>query len=179
MTRSDFPFPQNSVQNQKMVSVLFVCLGNICRSPAAEGIFSSMVAKKGQQEHFAIDSAGTSGYHMGQPADHRMREHAKKRGYQLLSRSRPFCHPKDFEQFDCILAMDNSNQKNLEALTNDPQYLKKIYTMMSFAPEMPEKEVPDPYYGGDQGFERVLDILEEACKNLLANLEKKLPHPNP
>ena len=158
-----------------MISVLFVCLGNICRSPAAEGIFTAITTQKGWQKYFIIDSAGTSGYHLGQPADHRMREHAQKRGYQLLSRSRPFRHPEDFEQFDYILAMDNSNYQNLTALTSRSEHLKKIYKMMSFAPGMPEKEVPDPYYGGKQGFERVLDILEESCKNFLKKLEDKLP----
>ena len=154
-----------------MTSVLFVCLGNICRSPAAEGIFSALVAKKGWQERFTIDSAGTAGYHQGHPADSRMRQYAQKRGYQLLSRSRVFNAPEDFEQFDYILAMDDSNYQNLTALTSKPEHLKKIYKMMSFAPQMPEKEVPDPYYGAERGFERVLDILEEACKNFLASLE--------
>ena len=155
-----------------MISVLFVCLGNICRSPAAEGIFSHLVTQKGYQKHFTIDSAGTSGYHEGQPADARMREHARKRGYQLTSLSRPF-HSLDFEQFDIILAMDDSNQENIAVLTSQQGHLDKIHTMMSFAPDLPEKEVPDPYYGGDKGFERVLDILEEACQNLLTSLEKQ------
>ena len=158
-----------------MVSVLFVCLGNICRSPAAEGIFSAMTEKKGLQQYFSIESAGTSGYHQGEPADSRMRQHAQKRGYQLLSRSRPFCHPEDFEQFDYILAMDDSNYQNLLSLTPEEKYHDKIHKMMSYAPNFTEKEVPDPYYSGERGFERVLDILEEACRNFLAELEKKLP----
>ena len=136
-----------------------------------------MTEQKGWRKHFTIDSAGTSGYHRGQPADDRMREHALKRGYRLLSRSRPFRHPEDFEQFDYIIAMDDSNHRNLRALTTDRRHLDKIRTMMSYAPDLPEKEVPDPYYGGDKGFERVLDILEEACKNFLTTLEEKLPPP--
>ena len=99
-----------------MRSVLFVCLGNICRSPAAEGIFSTMAEQRNLRKRLTIDSAGTSGYHRGEPADERMRKHAQKRGYRLLSRSRPFLHPEDFERFDYILAMDDSNYENLRAL---------------------------------------------------------------
>ena len=158
-----------------MTSVLFVCLGNICRSPAAEGIFSAMVKRQGLEGRFTIDSAGTSGYHRGQPADARMREHAQRRGYRLTSHSRPFLHPEDFERFDHILAMDDSNHRDLRMLAGGEEHLNKIHKMMSFAPDLPEKEVPDPYYGGEQGFERVLDILEKACKNFLDTLEEELP----
>ena len=164
----------SSVQKTSMISVLFVCLGNICRSPAAESIFTHLIKQKGLQDHFTIDSAGTSGYHQGHPADERMRAHAQKRGYQLQGLSRPF-HHQDFEQFDIILAMDDSNHHNMACLTSQQKYLDKIHTMMSYAPDLPEKEVPDPYYGGDKGFERVIDILEEACRNLLTSLEKQFP----
>ncbi|KAK4773625.1 hypothetical protein SAY87_028644 [Trapa incisa] len=155
-------------------SVLFVCLGNICRSPAAEGVFRDIVNKRGVDSMFEIDSAGTIGYHEGALADPRMRAAAKRRGVQITSKSSPI-KPTDFQNFDLILAMDNQNRKDIlhafhqwkskENLPEDAH--KKVKLMCSYCKKYDDTEVPDPYYGGPEGFERVLDLLEDACESLL------------
>ncbi|XP_052186212.1 uncharacterized protein LOC127797392 isoform X2 [Diospyros lotus] len=158
----------------KPFSVLFVCLGNICRSPAAEGVFTDLVKKRGLDSKFKIDSAGTIGYHEGDEADPRMRACAKRRGIQITSISRPI-KPDDFRDFDLILAMDKQNREDIlgalerwkfrETLPADAH--KKVQLMCSYCKKHNETEVPDPYYGGPQGFEKVLDLLEDACESLL------------
>ncbi len=153
-----------------MKKLLFVCLGNICRSPAAEGIMQQKVTQSRLKDQVYCDSAGTSGLHLGDPADARMTRAAKKRGYELLSRSRPVAL-SDFSEFDLILAMDRSNEKNLKELCPSKEYLKKIVLMCNFCQQFKESEVPDPYYGGESGFEFVIDLLEDACDGLLKNLE--------
>ncbi|XP_074294918.1 uncharacterized protein LOC141622800 [Silene latifolia] len=161
----------------KTFSVLFVCLGNICRSPAAEGVFRDLVKKRGLDSEFIIDSAGTIDYHEGNPADSRMRSTAKRRGIEITSISRPI-RPSDFTEFDLILAMDNSNKADiLEAYESwkkrgnlPPDADKKVKLMCSYCKRHEEKEVPDPYYGGQQGFEKVLDILDDACESLLDSI---------
>ena len=152
------------------LQLLFVCTGNICRSPAAEGIMQTLVQRQGLESLIHCDSAGTSGYHVGDRADERMRYHAKLRGYELLSLSRQF-HPEDFEKFDLILVMDQRNLKSLIALDPKLQYRSKIHNMTDFCESFSIKEVPDPYYGGDAGFEQVLDLLEDACTGLLKHLQ--------
>ncbi|PIA39232.1 hypothetical protein AQUCO_02700427v1 [Aquilegia coerulea] len=161
----------------KPFSVLFVCLGNICRSPAAEGVFTDLVNKRGLQSNFKIDSAGTIGYHEGNPADSRMRAASKRRGIEITSISRPI-RPSDFKDFDLILAMDRQNKEDIlgalerwkfkETLPDDAH--KKVKLMCSYCKKHGESEVPDPYYGGPQGFEKVLDLLEDACESLLDNI---------
>lgn len=148
--------------------ILFVCLGNICRSPSAEAIFIKMLEDKGISNKFLIDSAGTSGWHNGDQADRRMQKHAIRRGYDLVSLSRKFYADSDFSDFDLIVGMDNDNIANLRALaTNDEEY-NKIVKMTDYCKSYSNfSEVPDPYFGGDAGFELVLDILEDACANLL------------
>ncbi|KAK9734535.1 hypothetical protein RND81_04G146400 [Saponaria officinalis] len=161
----------------KPYSVLFVCLGNICRSPAAEGVFRDLVKKRGIDSNFTIDSAGTIDYHEGNPADSRMRSTAKRRGIEITSISRPI-RPSDFTEFDLILAMDKSNRADiLEAFENwkkrgnlPSDADKKVKLMCSYCKRHDETEVPDPYYGGQQGFEKVLDILEDACESLLDSI---------
>ncbi|XP_034929704.1 uncharacterized protein [Populus alba] len=158
----------------KPFAVLFVCLGNICRSPAAEGVFTDIVNKRGLDSKFKIDSAGTINYHEGNPADSRMRAASKRRGIEITSISRPI-RPSDFRDFDIILAMDNQNREDIikafnrwkfrETLPDDAH--KKVKLMCSFCKKHDETEVPDPYYGGPQGFEKVLDLLEDACESLL------------
>ncbi|KAF2321647.1 hypothetical protein GH714_000885 [Hevea brasiliensis] len=146
----------------KPFSVLFVCLGNICRSPAAEGVFTEIVKKRGLDSKFKIDSAGTIGYHEGNPADPRMRAASKRRGIQITSISRPI-RPSDFRDFDIILAMDKQNREDImeafnmwkfkETLPDDAH--EKVKLMCSYCKKHDETEVPDPYYGGPQGFEKI------------------------
>lgn len=167
----------------KPFSVLFVCLGNICRSPAAEGVFTDLVKKRGFDSKFRIDSAGTIGYHEGNEADPRMRSASKRRGIQITSISRPI-KPSDFVEFDLILAMDKQNREDiLEAFSRwkfrDPlpeDAHKKVKLMCSYCKKHDETEVPDPYYGGPQGFEKVLDMLEDACESLLDSILAENKH---
>jgi protein-tyrosine phosphatase len=155
-----------------MKKVLFVCLGNICRSPAAEGVFRHLVEQAGLQGAIQIDSCGTAAHHAGEPADTRMQTHAKDRGYELTSIARGL-ERSDLEEFDYIITMDNSNYNNVVALTaDDIKY--KIKKMMDFATHHPHDQIPDPYYGGSEGFELVLDLLEDACQGLLEDIQKEL-----
>ncbi len=152
--------------------ILFVCLGNICRSPSAEAVFKGLVHNKGVQNQFEIDSAGTYGYHEGEPADRRMQSHAVKRGYNLTSISRPFDSNTDWDRFDYIVAMDDSNLRDLSQLARNADDLKKLFKMTDFANNYKYNEVPDPYYGGEQGFELVLDLLEDAGEGFYEFLVK-------
>ncbi len=142
--------------------ILFVCLGNICRSPSAEAVFKGLVKSKGVASKFEIDSAGTYAYHAGEQADRRMQQHAIKRDYDLTSISRPFYPETDWDYFDFIVAMDNSNFDDLEAMARNADDLKKLYKITDFSTEYDYNQIPDPYYGGDEGFELVLDLLEDA-----------------
>lgn len=146
--------------------ILFVCLGNICRSPMAEGVFRKLAANAGRLNEFTIDSAGTSGYHQGSLPDARMRAHASRRGYTLTHLSRRV-QPEDLEQFDLIIGMDNHNIETLHGMARNEQQARKIKHMTDFCRINPDREVPDPYYGGDAGFEHVIDLLEDACEGLL------------
>ncbi len=146
-------------------SVLFVCMGNICRSPAAEGVFRKLVEDAGRSGEFEIDSAGTISYHSGDRADRRMRAAAARRGYSLDSIARRISI-EDFEQFDLIVTMDEENFLAVQSM--DPGGRARVVRMCEFASSGNVQEVPDPYYGGEYGFELVLDILEDACANLLA-----------
>ena len=151
--------------------ILFVCLGNICRSPSAEAVFTGMVEKAGLSEYFEIDSAGTSGWHAGERADRRMQGHAVKRGYNLTSLSRKFDPNTDFNHFDMIIGMDNENIQALQSMTRNADDRAKIHKMTDFSREWNYTIIPDPYYGGDDGFELVLDLLEDSCKGLLDKLK--------
>ena len=151
----------------KNTKILFVCLGNICRSPAAEGVMKSLA--KGLP--IEIHSAGTAGYHIGELPDSRMRSHALKRGYNLISHARQFDPSTDFEKYDRIIAMDGSNLHDLKKMDREKQYQNKLSLMTDYSQKMAANEVPDPYYGGPDGFERVLDILEDACSGLLEQLQ--------
>ncbi|MDL2330928.1 low molecular weight phosphotyrosine protein phosphatase [Odoribacter sp. OttesenSCG-928-A06] len=148
--------------------ILFVCLGNICRSPAAEAIMKAKVHQLGLDHLFIIDSAGTYGGHAGELPDYRMRQHAGGRGYEMTSRSRKFYADSDFEEFDMIIAMDASNFSDLKSMAKNEEEEKKIYKMTDFCRlHSNYSSVPDPYYGGDAGFELVLDLLEDAIDGLL------------
>jgi len=152
-----------------MVKVLFVCLGNICRSPTAEGVFRGVVERADLLHRIEIDSAGTHAYHVGDMPDARAQEAARRRGIDLSGLRGRKATRKDIEHFDYILAMDEENLQNLLAIC-PPGLEHKVRLFLEFAPARPEREVPDPYFGGDQGFERVLDMIEEAAEGLLAHL---------
>ena len=152
--------------------LLFVCLGNICRSPAAEGVFLHLIASEGLEDRFVVDSAGTGGWHVGNPADRRMRAAAERRGIHLPSRARQI-ELADFTSFDRILTMDDDNFRNVRSLARElgeRPGLARIEPMTSHCRVHQVSEVPDPYYGGEQGFEDVLDLLEDACGGLLETL---------
>lgn len=151
--------------------ILFVCLGNICRSPAAEGIMQHLVESRGMQNDYLLDSAGTYGGHAGELPDNRMRIHARRRGYELTHRSRPIS-TSDFENFDLIVAMDDYNFRTIKNMAPTIEDECKVVKMVDFVENYPQYDcVPDPYYEGAQGFEIVLDLLEDGCNNLLDKLE--------
>jgi protein-tyrosine phosphatase len=155
-----------------MKRILFVCLGNICRSSSAEEIMRTLIRKAGREAEFEVDSAGISSYHRGELADERMRAHASRRGYHITHRSRPVC-TDDFYEFDLILGMDDRNIEALREKAPDVECEKKIGRMTDYCRVKVVDYVPDPYYGGAQGFENVLDILEDACEGLLQSLTEK------
>lgn len=146
--------------------LLFVCLGNICRSPSAENIMNHLIEQRGLQDRLVCDSAGTSSYHIGSPPDRRMTAAASQRGITLRGRARQF-ERFDFEAFDLVLAMDEDNYRNILALDAKRIYQHKVKLMCDFCRSHPDSEVPDPYYGGPEGFNYVIDLLLDACEGLL------------
>jgi protein-tyrosine phosphatase len=155
-----------------MIRVLFVCLGNICRSPTAEGVFRKLVEEAGLAERIEIDSAGTHAYHIGSPPDPRAQSAARRRGVDISELRGRQAVMADFQRFDYILAMDRENYRNLLGIC--PRGLEsKVRLYMEFAPGQPA-EVPDPYFGGPGGFDRVLDMIEEAAEGLLADIRRQL-----
>ena len=160
-------------ENKAKKSVLFVCMGNICRSPTAEGVFRKMVSDAGLDDLIHSDSAGTHAYHSGEPPDRRAIAAAGRRGISLQGITARRVTESDFEQFDYVLAMDADN---LEALyeSSDEKHHSKLRLLLDFAESHPGNEIPDPYYGGASGFERVLDLVEEASEALLEKLRKEL-----
>ena len=153
------------------VGVLFVCLGNICRSPSAEAVFTKLVGEAGLDDRFHIDSAGIIDFHRGNRADGRMRRHGSKRGLDLASISRPVL-PEDFDTFEFVVAMDEQNVQDLLVRAPSVEHRERIVRMMSYAAGDSHDEVPDPYYGGSKGFELVLDLLEDACAGLLDQIRR-------
>lgn len=151
------------------IKVLFVCLGNICRSPAAEGCFLHLLAKEQLEHVFAVDSAGTGPWHVGKPADRRMQEAASRRGILLPSRARQIARA-DLHAFDHILTMDDDNHAEVRRLAGPKPVRAAIKPITHYSRRYGLQEVPDPYYGGPDGFEQVLDLLEDACEGLLAAL---------
>lgn len=156
-------------EDRDIPAVCFVCLGNICRSPTGEGVMQHLLAERGLETQVLVDSAGTAAYHVGQHADARSRAHALARGVKLLSRARRF-ERDDFRRFDYVLAMDESNYQDLLASSRG-EFDHKIFLFLDFDPQScAGSNVPDPYYGGDGGFEHVLDLIFAGCTGLIDHL---------
>jgi protein-tyrosine phosphatase len=147
-------------------SVLFICMGNICRSPLAEGVFLRKINARGVAPRFRVDSAGTGGWHAGELADHRMRRVAASRGVKLVSRARQV-RPEDLHGFDLLVCMDDDNRQHLLAMGAPPE---RVHLLLEFDPDSSHREVPDPYYGGADGFETVYRLVDVACDRLLDDL---------
>ena len=154
------------------MKILFVCLGNICRSPTAEVVVRTIASREAPELDLAVDSAGTAGYHVGEPPDPRTRAAAARRGYDLTAPRARIVEPADFERFDLVLAMDREILRVLQQRapsTSQP----RVRLFMEFAPEAGPEDVPDPYYGGPNGFEEVLDLVETAARGLLEHLRER------
>jgi protein-tyrosine phosphatase len=171
-----YAIEHNCQQDKKVrsqtIRVLFVCMGNICRSPTAEGVFKRIVEQAGLADRVLSDSAGTHDYHIGEPPDPRAQEAAARRGYDLNSLRGRQVSRRDFGEFDYVLAMDETNRRLLERLC-PPQHAHKLKLFMEFSGDPALREVPDPYYGGAQGFEQVLDLVEQASRGLLGRLRER------
>jgi len=162
------------MNDSKRVNVLFVCMGNICRSPTAHGIFRNLVEEAGLADRIEIDSAGTHAYHEGEPPDQRAQETARRRGVMLHNLRARRARSADFEAFDYILAMDQDNYHSLSRICPEGRGLeRRLLLLMDFAPHMLTREVPDPYYGADGGFETVYDMLEAAAQGLLEDIRRR------
>ena len=153
-----------------MVRVLFVCLGNICRSPIAQGVFENVLRREGFAEEVFVDSAGTGAWHVGSPPDERAQKSARLRGLDLSAQKARRISPDDCDAFDYILTMDEENYRAVAALCRRSAVVRPF---LDFAHDSPEREVPDPYYGGSEGFEHVLDLVEEASEGLLAEIRER------
>lgn len=154
-----------------MVRVLFVCMGNICRSPLAQGVFEEVLRREGLQDVVFVDSAGTGSWHVGSPPDERAQRSARLRGMDLSSQRARRLAPEDCDRFDYILTMDEENYRAASALCRRGG--AEVRPFMDYAPERPESEIPDPFHGGPEGFERVLDLIEAASEGLLEEIKKK------
>jgi protein-tyrosine phosphatase len=157
------------------MKVLFVCLGNICRSPTAEAVFRAVAAREAPQLQLEIDSAGTAGYHVGAPPDSRTLQAALRRGYDMSAQRARVVEPGDFTRFDLILAMDRHNLEVLQRRA-PAAARERIRLFLEFAPDADTTEVPDPYYGGANGFEEVLDLVEAAAYGLLQYMKAEMRH---
>lgn len=158
--------------------LLFVCLGNICRSPSAENIMNHLIEQAGLSHQIVCDSAGTSSYHIGSSPDRRMSSAAAHQGISLKGQARQF-EIADFEQFDLILVMDYDNYQDILLLDRQKKYHEKVRLICDFASYHQDKEVPDPYYGGKEGFDYVIDLLLDACSGLLEEVKHKLLNTSP
>lgn len=157
---------------EKPIKILFVCLGNICRSPAAEAVCLAYLQEQGLERNFSIDSAGISGYHAGELADERMRRHGSNRGYHITSLSRPLGYA-DFYEFDYLVGMDMSNKDAMIERCPEADLLSKISILTEWHSGAKCDHVPDPYYGGAQGFEDVLDLVEDCIPYLIHQILKR------
>lgn len=163
-----------SSNKNKHVKILFVCMGNICRSPAAEGIMKKLVEQNNLINRIEIDSSGTLDYHSGELPDSRMIKFAVERGYNLNHKARQFNPDSDFEKFDYIVTMDDEIYDEISSLDIEKKYQNKIFKMVSFSKNIKASEVPDPYYSGRDGFERVLDILEDSVQGLFERIKNDI-----
>jgi len=161
-----------SISMESPFRICFVCLGNICRSPTAEGVMQHIVNEEGLENYFLIDSAGTSAYHIGEPANQHSQIVANRHGITLRSTARRF-EQFDLSYFDLILAMDNENLEDLKLLDEYSEYRDKMQLLRDFDTEPDDGQVPDPYFGGKQGFENVFEVVRRSCQNLLEELK---PH---
>jgi protein-tyrosine phosphatase len=161
------------ITKQKPYKIVFVCLGNICRSPTAEGVFQHLVNERGLEPYFYVDSAGTSAYHIGEAANSKSRQTANKHGIELRSRARRF-ESDDLHEFDLIIAMDRENLENIKALDSKSSFEDKIILLREYDSVSGDGEVPDPYYGGIDGFQNVFDIVKRSCDSLLDELEENI-----
>ena len=157
--------------SKKLYSVLFVCMGNICRSPTAHGVFQDKVDAAGLRHQVQVDSAGTHNFHPGSPPDERSQDHARRRGYDLSGLRARQITVEDFDFHDLILVMDWDNLALVEDVC-PPKYLSKVRRLTEFCLTSDTPVVPDPYYGGEDGFDRVLDLVEDACAGLLKHLQR-------
>lgn len=162
---------ESPITKENPYKICFVCLGNICRSPTAEGIFQHLIDEAELSSFFEIDSAGTSAYHIGESANSKSQHTANKHGITLHSKARQF-NASDLEDFDLVLAMDNENFNNVRQMANE-HHQPKVGRMRDFDPDPGNREVPDPYYGGPEGFENVFQIVKRSCQQLLDELR---PH---
>lgn len=153
-----------------MIKVLFVCLGNICRSPLGEGVFRHLVAEQGLEDRFLIDSAGTGNWHIGAPPHADSQRVARERGMDISDQRARQLTPLDLREFDYLIAMDSSNKEGILALDPNGRFADKVKLMLEYHPTSGLKDVPDPYFGGPEGFYPVLDMIEEACRNLLGEI---------
>jgi len=161
------------MSTEKPIKILFVCMGNICRSPTAEAVFRKIAADAGIESRLHIDSAGTHAYHVGEPPDRRAREAAERRGIRMDEQRARRVNDEDFALFDLILAMDRLNLETLKE-RSEPVFHERIALMLDFTSEQSGGDVPDPYYGGTAGFERVLDLVEDASRGLLTEIRRRL-----
>ncbi len=162
----------------KKKKVIFVCLGNICRSPAAEAVLKKLIKNENLEDKIEVDSSGTIDYHEGAPAESRMQKHSAKRGYTLDHLARKFNPGKDFIEADYIITMDNENYNDIIHLDVSKKFISKIYKMSQFSGKIKFVEVPDPYYLGSEGFEHVLDLLEDSCKVFLEKIKNDIKSGN-
>jgi protein-tyrosine phosphatase len=170
------PTDDRDVEEDPQYRILFVCMGNICRSPTAEGVFRKLVTEQLPEWRIEIDSAGTHAYHVGEPPDPRACRAAERRGIDLTRQRARRVTAEDFARFDLVVAMDELNRATLLDVC-PPDYHARIRLMMEFAPRLQRKDVPDPYYGGSNGFEQVLDLVEEAAAGLISHVRERAERP--
>ena len=161
-----------NTKQESIVNILFICLGNICRSPAAHAVFCKMITMRGLENNFVVDSAGIGDWHIGELPDKRMRTHGSKRGYNINHRARQF-NVDDFNKFDYIVVMDEENYRIITSMAKSESDSAKVIRMANYFTQHSNNSVPDPYYGGSTDFELALDLIEDGCNGLLKSFFPK------